>query len=102
MSSSEIMLFAAIALVGLVVLGEFGGVKKRLTAIEGKIDAVRVHLGLAVRPAISDEVTRLARQGHKIEAIRAYREATGAGLAAAKEAVEQIAAGASESAPHGS
>jgi hypothetical protein len=36
------------------------------------------------------EVQRLARAGRKIEAIRVYREATGAGLAAAKSAVEDL------------
>lgn len=36
------------------------------------------------------EVTLLVRQGKKIEAIKRYREVTGAGLRDAKEAVERM------------
>jgi ribosomal protein L7/L12 len=37
------------------------------------------------------DVTRLARNGEKIAAIRCYREIHNVGLAEAKEAVEQLA-----------
>ena len=40
-----------------------------------------------------DEVRHLADRGEKIPAIKAYREATGAGLAEAKRAVEEYLAG---------
>ena len=39
---------------------------------------------------IPSHVVALAREGKKIEAIKAYREATGVGLAEAKQAVEQL------------
>lgn len=39
------------------------------------------------------EILYLARQGNKIEAIKIYRETFGGGLAEAKEAVENLAAG---------
>ena len=39
------------------------------------------------------EIGRLLAEGRKIEAVKRYREATGAGLAAAKEMVEAIARG---------
>jgi len=37
---------------------------------------------------LAPDVQRLAREGHKIEAIKAHREQTGASLAEAKQAVE--------------
>jgi ribosomal protein L7/L12/DNA-binding beta-propeller fold protein YncE len=40
-----------------------------------------------------DEISRLARSGDKIEAIKLYRQVFGVGLKEAKDAVEQIAAG---------
>jgi len=42
-----------------------------------------------VEPSYPD-VQELVRRGKKIEAIKLYREQTGAGLAAAKEAVERM------------
>jgi ribosomal protein L7/L12 len=46
-----------------------------------------------------EEVGQLMKAGQKINAIKAYREATGAGLKEAKEAVERIAAGSKEPLP---
>lgn len=65
----------------------------RLVRIERKLDLILAHLGLAyddaARPSDLDaETRRLADEGRKIEAIKAHRERTGAGLAAAKDAVE--------------
>ena len=39
----------------------------------------------------SEEIVSLLEQGRKIEAIKLYREQTGAGLKEAKEAVEEVA-----------
>ena len=41
-------------------------------------------------PPISAEIVDLVRRGRKIEAIKRYRDATGAGLKAAKEFVESL------------
>ncbi len=49
-----------------------------------------------MNPQIISAVRTLLQQGRKIEAIKAYRLATGVGLAEAKEAVEAIEAGQSE------
>ena len=38
-----------------------------------------------------DELRSLLAEGRKIEAVKRYRDATGAGLAAAKDAVEALA-----------
>ena len=40
--------------------------------------------------AVDSQVVALAHSGQKIEAIKRYRELTGAGLAEAKQAVEQL------------
>jgi len=42
---------------------------------------------------LNAELRALLQAGHKLEAIKRYREATGAGLAAAKEAVEALERG---------
>ncbi len=39
---------------------------------------------------LEEQLAQLLEQGHKIEAIKLYRERTGAGLAEAKKAVEQM------------
>jgi ribosomal protein L7/L12 len=61
--------------------------------IEAKIDLILRHLGLnyedAAASALSPEVRALADDpARKIEAIKVYREQTGAGLKDAKDAVE--------------
>ncbi|MFF4505465.1 ribosomal protein L7/L12 [Streptomyces sp. NPDC001401] len=63
---------------------------KRVARIEHKLDLVLGHLGLTEPEPWSDEVNALVRDGKKIQAIKVYREATGAGLKEAKEAVEKL------------
>ena len=69
-----------------------------LARVERKLDAIIAHLGVVVptpSPAVgmSPEAIRLADAGEKIQAIKQYREDTGAGLAEAKRAVEEYIAG---------
>ncbi len=86
---------------------------ERLTRLEHKVDYLIAYLGLDpadiaagripsggrldVAPAseLGDAalgpVYDAVRRGKKIQAIKFYREATGAGLAAARDAVDQIA-----------
>jgi ribosomal protein L7/L12 len=57
-------------------------------AMEQKVDLLLKHFGIDVPPLL--EWQELARDpARKIAAIKAYREATGAGLKEAKDAVEQ-------------
>jgi ribosomal protein L7/L12 len=75
-------------------------VERKLGQVERKLDAVIGHLGVELtEPALQplplpepglDKVHEFLRQGQKIQAIKAYRESTGAGLKEAKEAVERI------------
>ncbi|WP_165949878.1 hypothetical protein [Micromonospora sp. KC207] len=62
----------------------------RLAEIERRLQLVMNHLGVVdVRPDPPGVRDYLAR-GQKIQAIKAYREATGVDLRAAKEAVEAM------------
>ncbi|MCY1137974.1 hypothetical protein OWR29_08185 [Actinoplanes sp. Pm04-4] len=64
----------------------------RLAAVERKLDAVMKHLGIEEPRAAEDpDVVAHLVKGEFIQAIKVYRERTGAGLAEAKDAVEQIA-----------
>jgi ribosomal protein L7/L12 len=66
---------------------------QRLDRIEQKLDAILNAIGLQdAAPAAPDlsAVRSLALSGRKIEAIKVYRELTGAGLADAKAAVEAM------------
>lgn len=62
----------------------------RLALIERKLDAVLDHLGVEVPEPHLQQVEALLGRGKTIEAIKAYREATGAGLREAKEAVDRL------------
>ncbi|MFD3547548.1 hypothetical protein ACFWUW_18425 [Streptomyces sp. NPDC058655] len=60
---------------------------------ERRLGLLLDHLGVAEpEPAGLDGVRALLREGRTIEAIKAYRGATGAGLAEAKAAVEALEA----------
>ena len=63
---------------------------RRVARVEHKLDLILGHLGLTEPEPWSDEVNALLRDGKKIQAIKVYREATGAGLKEAKEAVEKL------------
>ena len=62
----------------------------RLSAIERRLRAIMDHLGVEDVEPTFPEVERLARQGETIKAVRLYRRETGAGLRAAKEAVDRM------------
>jgi ribosomal protein L7/L12 len=63
---------------------------RRLALVERKLDAVLDHLGVEVPEPHMEQVAALLGQGKTIQAIKAYREATGADLREAKEAVDQL------------
>ena len=63
----------------------------RLSRIEGKLDAMLKHAGIRFDPlaGFPPDAMAAVRQGRKIEAIKHYRQATGVGLAEARDAVEE-------------
>lgn len=65
---------------------------ERLRALDQRIRLVMDHLGV-VEPApnLPPAVVEHLAQGRKLQAIKAYREATGVGLKEAKQAVEDYA-----------
>lgn len=86
------------ALVGIVIghvltrLRDLGRRVDRIPRVEAKLDALMSHQGIhfgpmtGVHPAVADALAR----GKKVLAIYRYREATGAGLKEAKEAIEEL------------
>ena len=64
----------------------------RLDVLERKLDLIMDHLGIREpEPIAPDGVLDALVAGRKIQAIKVYREATGAGLVDAKNAVELLA-----------
>ena len=75
----------------LVAWVSYGSLTARIRGIERKLNALLKHHGVDPTQGLglSDRVKQLAADpARKIEAIKVYREETGAGLAEAKEAVE--------------
>lgn len=81
--------------------------EQRLAAIEHQLRLVSDRLGIPCAPFPSEsgpppgfggspfggvpaDVVELVRGGHKLEAIKRYREVTGASLADAKDAIDRI------------
>ena len=63
----------------------------RLDRIEKKLDLIMDHLGLVPpKPDYENEIKELKRKGNQIQAIKRYREITGAGLFEAKNYVDQL------------
>ncbi len=84
---------ATLVILVLLLLNSFAGsrtrrLERRLRETERRLDLLLAHHGIADdRPELA-EIDDLIRRDRKIEAIKRYRELTGAGLAEAKEAVE--------------
>jgi ribosomal protein L7/L12 len=77
--------------VAVAVVGSYLDTKARIARIEHKLNVLLRHSGIDTGhgSALSERVKDLARDpARKIEAIKTYREETGAGLAEAKTAVE--------------
>jgi ribosomal protein L7/L12 len=76
------------------VMTELSNLRSRVTGLsrlEAKIDLLLAHAGLEYDPYanLPASVAEAVRGGDKIAAIKAYREATGAGLKEAKDFVEE-------------
>jgi ribosomal protein L7/L12 len=63
----------------------------QLSLVRRQVDTLAGHLGVASPKPKSTGVLDELRRGRKIQAIKAYRMETGAGLAEAKSAVEDLA-----------
>jgi ribosomal protein L7/L12 len=58
--------------------------------LERKIDLILNHLGVDPNQGANEKVMELLKAGQKIQAIKLYREQTGAGLKEAKDYVESL------------
>jgi ribosomal protein L7/L12 len=96
MESFAPLVWALIAITGVLLV--FSGRRnlpeaqsRRLAAIERKLDLIMENLGIEEpEPDVNGEVLRELQAGRKIQAIKAYREATGVGLKEAKDEVEAV------------
>ncbi len=94
----EILWPIVLLVLGLLVgfgLGRSGRAERvaqaRLSALDHKLRSVMDHLGIPdPEPALQD-VLRFLEQGKKIQAVKAYRDATGADLQIATQAVDELA-----------
>ncbi|MFI0503367.1 hypothetical protein ACH3WN_10935 [Streptomyces albogriseolus] len=64
--------------------------ERRVARVERKLDAVMRHWGLEEEVPRRDEILALVRDGKQVRAVKLYREATGAGLLEAKQAVDAM------------
>lgn len=64
--------------------------RSRLARVERKIDAMMAALGIDLPQDDIDDLRELVARDRKIEAIKVYRERTGAGLADAKAFVDSL------------
>ena len=92
MGTASDLLVWIIFFCGLGAWAELRRMHDRLRALESRVDSVREHLGITPKTTVPPEVEGLIKAGRKIEAIKAYRRATGAGLVEAKDHVERIEA----------
>ncbi len=87
---------AVLFLTSVVILGiwtiqsHVSRVERRAARIERKLDVVMGHLGLQEEIPGLDEVRALVREGKQIQAVKLYRENTGADLVEAKQAVDRL------------
>lgn len=101
-----ILEFTDFAIIAAIVVALAGGTaaaranfssanRDRLARVEQKLDLLLTHAGLDYTPPAKAAWQALADDGpaRKIAAIRAYREETGAGLAEAKQTVEDYIEG---------
>jgi len=75
---------------------QLAALKTRIFQLEAQVKFLYKHLGVTYVEEVASgdlpEVIAALRQGNLIEAIKAYRLSTNAGLAEAKTAVEEIRA----------
>ncbi|MEK8174268.1 hypothetical protein NKH77_50555 [Streptomyces sp. M19] len=67
--------------------------ERRLARVERKLDLILEHLGVQDDDPDLAKVRALVREGKMIQAVKVHREATGASLKEAKDAVDAMKAG---------
>jgi len=88
--SPLLLLWAAVVVFALTNYLQRNEILRRLRRAEREVRALRLQAGLPRPGAEYPGVLALLRAGHRLEAIRLYRQRTGTGLREAKEAVEDM------------
>ncbi len=85
------LLVAILAILVLSILFH-GGAREpsRLHAIDRKLNLILANLGIDPNEGLDRQIVELMRSGQKIQAIKLYREQTGAGLKESKDYVEGL------------
>ncbi|ANY09746.1 hypothetical protein [Pseudonocardia sp. HH130630-07] len=95
-----VIVAGALACVGLLLAAggalsgerrERAGQQARLARVERKLDGLLDHLGIAYEQPELGRVEQLLGEGKTVAAVKAYRDATGAGLKEAKDEVDRLA-----------
>jgi ribosomal protein L7/L12 len=77
-------------------------IKQRLALIEARLQQLFEHLDIAPResaeggeldPSQDPEIQDLLAKGNQVQAVKRYRELTGAGISEAQRAIEQAQSG---------
>ncbi|MET9803743.1 ribosomal protein L7/L12 [Streptomyces sp. NPDC006368] len=87
------LILLVVVFIGLAAAGTEQKVKRvnrRIARLETKVDLILDHLGIDHTDPELERVRALVRQDKKIEAIKAYREITGADLVEARNAVDRM------------
>ncbi|MFF7727140.1 ribosomal protein L7/L12 [Streptomyces sp. NPDC008001] len=92
MDIALIFLFPLVGFLAWSIESRIQRVSRKVARLEHKIDLILEQLGIHEDTPELARIAGLARDGQKIQAIKAYRELTGDGLAEAKAAVEKLAA----------
>ncbi|MET9265129.1 hypothetical protein [Amycolatopsis sp. NPDC004079] len=95
MNIELLWLIVALLILGIVLSTGWGSstrsLERRMTRLERKLDLVLDHLGVQEPGGdLARELDPLLREGKTIAAIKRYREATGASLKEAKDAVDRM------------
>jgi len=83
-------ILAALFIGGLSRASAGGDIDWQLARIERKLDLILTNMGISHDEHIPKSVVSLARDGHKIQAIKEYRALTGASLVVAKREIEYL------------
>ncbi|KOT30766.1 hypothetical protein ADK41_31685 [Streptomyces caelestis] len=89
---TAILFLTCVVILGVMTIqGHLSRVDRRAARVERKLDAVIRHLDIHEEVPGRDEILALVRRGKRVQAIKLYRETTGADLVEAKQAVDRLA-----------
>jgi len=90
MQSPLLLLWIAVVVFALTNYMQRAELLRRVRRLEGEVRALRAGAGLPPAGGHHPEVLELVRAGRKIDAIRLYRQRTGATLLESKDAVDAM------------